>query len=563
MAEATPPPPSADPPDVAGQASGAADEEPLFPPVDGDTPPPAPVSLPAAPQPGEGKSGRLLMEPMSEAPGARELTPLPDDPAFRKALRTWDEGPVRYIILKEEQDLFWKLETDEDRLRFIQDFWARRDSLPTTPVNEYREEFWRRVSEAERRFIDSPKTGWKTDRGRIWIVMGPPDELDNYSSRRMGTGVLRWIYRNRPNLLLEPNFIVAFRQTYSGEWEISNDPRDFDPVFRDLRSNIKPYWNQTSIASAYTPNLGEVKEVQPITFLSLYMDIGAAVAPPELYRLRETTAVVETRETFGTLDMRTSFEFLGADPDGRVRTGIVLGILKGSLVSETDPDEGDANLSIDMSLYAGETEDTDTVIRLPAAFGPSRENYVALLSGRLLFRTETALDPGKYLAVYRVLDRTSGQSAQARETFTVPPRFDEGLQLSTVVLADRLAAIDLDAERPDAFTLGRFRVVPNVEATYRNGRTFAFYYQVNGASYDPRTGRRRLDVEYAFAVAQADGWLELGESLIYRDQTNPQGWSVPLAGWPPASYRLTVKVTDVVSGDTTSNHAFFRVIPGA
>jgi hypothetical protein len=312
------------------------------------------------------------------------------------------------------------------------------------------------------------------------------------------------------------------------------------------------------------PDLGARIHLPRVDYLSLFLDLGQAMAPPELYRIQEREAQVETTEIFGVMDIRTAFEFLGPAPDGRVRTGIVMGILKGSLVSETDGDEADANLSMDMSLYQGELEEPDAIIRLPAGFGPSRENYIAPLSRRLLYRAELALEPGTYLAVYRVLDRTTGQAAQARESFTVPDRFHStGLSLSTIVMASALAPVNTAVERPDAFTLGLFRVAPNLDATYRNGETLAFFYQVNGASLDPRTGRRRLDVEYAFAVRQGESWLELGEALLYRDQTNPQAWSAPLRDWPPASYRLTVRATDVVSGDSVTHVAFFRVVPGS
>jgi GWxTD domain-containing protein len=504
------------------------------------------------------------MEPLISAPQVRELAPLPDSPEFRRALRNWDEGPVRYIILKEEQDLFRRLQTDEDRLGFIQGFWMRRDRSPETMDNEYRLEFWRRVSESERRFIDAPMPGWKTDRGRVWILLGPPDERDDFRSRAKGAGVLRWIYRNRPNYFLDSNFIVAFTKTPSGLWELSNNPKDFDPVFRDLNSSVRNFSSSIGIESELIANAGggDPIEVPSVTLLSLFMDLGQATAPPELYRVREGEAAVETTETFGTLDLRTTFEFLGPTPTGQVRTGIVLGILKGSLVAETDSEEADSDLAISMSLYVGDGENPDQVVPLPQPFGPSRENYVAGLQDRLLYRSEVTLSPGPYLAVYRILDRTSGQSAQARETFTVPSRFEEGLQLSSIVLARRLAEMDTSRERPDAFTLGRFRVVPALDATYRNGQTFAFYYQVSGADFDPGTGQRRLDVEYSFAVKQDTGWLELGESLVYRNQSNPQAWSVPLQNWPPANYRLRVAITDIVTGDRTSNDTFFRVIPG-
>ncbi|MFQ5720764.1 MAG: hypothetical protein ACE5IK_14595, partial [Acidobacteriota bacterium] len=229
---------------------------------------------------------------------------------------------------------------------------------------------------------------------------------------------------------------------------------------------------------------------------------------------------------------------------------------------EIDEDEADSSLTIDMSIYAGQSEDA-AVIRVRDGFGPSRGNYVASLSQRLVFRTALDLAPGSYLAVYRILDRTSGQAAQARETFTVPDRFSDGFNLSTIVLARQLSPIDLDNERPDAFTLGRFRVVPNIDATYRNGEDLAFYYQLSGADLDPRTGHPRLDVRYHFAAQQGDDWLDLGEALVYRDLEDPHGWSVPLIDWPPASYRLTVRITDKISGTTRSQDAYFRVVPGS
>jgi hypothetical protein len=292
------------------------------------------------------------------------------------------------------------------------------------------------------------------------------------------------------------------------------------------------------------------------------MDLGQAMAPPELYRVGKGTPSVRTTETFGTMDLRTSFEFLGPTFAGKVGTGIVLGILKSSLVSETDNEEADAELRLDMSLYRGTEENPGEVIPVAGSFGPSRENFVAGLNDRLLYRMEVELEPGSYLAVYRVLDSTSGQSAQARETFVIPSRFEEGLQISSIVLARHLARTNPDTEPADAFTLGQFRVVPELDATYHNGETFAFYYQVHGAGFDPRNGKRRLDVEYSFAVKQDSGWLELSESLIYRNQTNPQAWSVPLQAWPPANYRLRVQITDQVTGERTANDAYFRVIPG-
>ncbi|MFQ5720251.1 MAG: GWxTD domain-containing protein, partial [Acidobacteriota bacterium] len=311
------------------------------------------VALPPAPRLTEGKSGRLFIEPVNPLPpDASTLTPLPDDPEFRRGLAHWDRGPARYILLKEEQDLFRQLTTDEDRLYFIQGFWARRDRAKETPENEYRQEFWRRVSEANRRFIDSAEPGWKSDRGRIWIVLGPPDDVENYLGRQIGTNVIRWFYRQRPNLFLSSNFIVAFRRDDSGAYQLSNDLRDFDRVFRDLEQHIGPPVSDPQFPLAFPTEGQRTIRVNTTSRLALFLDLGQAAAPPELYRrMGERESQVETQESFGAMDVRTSFEFLGQHADGTVRTGVVVGVLKGSLVSEIDEDEADSSLTIDMSIY--------------------------------------------------------------------------------------------------------------------------------------------------------------------------------------------------------------------
>ena len=94
-------------------------------------------------------------------------------------LKKWVEGPIRYISKKEEIKQFKSLDTDEGRAVFVERFWRRRDPSPGTLTNEYRQLFWRRVQEANNSFVDSTKPGWMTDRGKIWILYGPPTEIDS------------------------------------------------------------------------------------------------------------------------------------------------------------------------------------------------------------------------------------------------------------------------------------------------------------------------------------------------------------------------------------------------
>src|ERR1700686_3475546 len=100
------------------------------------------------------------------------------DEKLRKELETpyrkWLNEDVAYIITDEERTAFKRLQTDEEREQFIEQFRLRRDPPPDTVENEFKEEHYRRIAYANENFASSVP-GWKTDRGRLYITYGPPD----------------------------------------------------------------------------------------------------------------------------------------------------------------------------------------------------------------------------------------------------------------------------------------------------------------------------------------------------------------------------------------------------
>src|SRR6516225_6043455 len=104
---------------------------------------------------------------------------------LRKELETpyrkWLNEDVAYIISDEERAAFKRLQTDEEREQFIEQFWLRRDPTPDTVENEFKEEHYRRIAYANERYA-SGIPGWKADRGRIYIMYGPPDEIESHPS---------------------------------------------------------------------------------------------------------------------------------------------------------------------------------------------------------------------------------------------------------------------------------------------------------------------------------------------------------------------------------------------
>ena len=138
--------------------------------------------------------------------------------------RKWLTEDVAYIIRDEERSAFKNLPTDDEREHFIEQFWLRRDPTPDTFENEFREEHYRRIAYANEHWA-SFVPGWKTDRGRIYIQYGPPDEIDSHPSGDASSSAPfeRWLYALidgvGTNVVVE--FVDAGR---TGDYHMTSDP---------------------------------------------------------------------------------------------------------------------------------------------------------------------------------------------------------------------------------------------------------------------------------------------------------------------------------------------------
>ncbi len=126
--------------------------------------------------------------------------------------RDWLEKDVVYIISKEEKDAFLRLARDEDRDKFMDEFWEIRNPTPGSPVNEFKEEHYRRIAFANARFgSEWVANGWQSDRGRIYIILGPPGSRQFFTSGGQVYPIELWFYTaNEPSL--PPFFYVMFYQ---------------------------------------------------------------------------------------------------------------------------------------------------------------------------------------------------------------------------------------------------------------------------------------------------------------------------------------------------------------
>jgi GWxTD domain-containing protein len=135
---------------------------------------------------------------------------------------TWADGPVQYLMLPDEVETWKDLATVDDRRNFMKWFWDRRDDDLRDNVNPTRDAFYQRVAEANRRFAGVFPKGWKSDPGRVWVILGRPDNIHND-----GLVVTVWTYFTRGRQRAFTNAYgemqLAFIESAPGQKEIVGD----------------------------------------------------------------------------------------------------------------------------------------------------------------------------------------------------------------------------------------------------------------------------------------------------------------------------------------------------
>ncbi|MBL8192142.1 MAG: GWxTD domain-containing protein, partial [Acidobacteria bacterium] len=160
---------------------------------------------------------------------------------LKSVYKKWVNEDVLWIITDEERKTFNSLKTDDERENFIEQFWLRRDPDPDTDANEYREEYYQRIAYANEHFT-SGIPGWKTDRGRIYIMFGPPHQKESHPS---GGSYDRPIWEGGGSTSTYPFEIWWYRYiegvgsdveiefvdpTGSGEYRIARNPNEKDAL---------------------------------------------------------------------------------------------------------------------------------------------------------------------------------------------------------------------------------------------------------------------------------------------------------------------------------------------
>lgn len=436
-------------------------------------------------------------------------------------LKEWPKGPIRYLITKDEEKAFRKLESDDARAGFVERFWLRRDPSPNTWVNEYRQQFWQRVHDANEKFLDSAGPGWKTDRGKIYILYGPPERIqedtdadvqgmESNSSR----GLVRWIYESRPGGRRDlPNTVVVpFVKTLTGEYRVSSDPRlasiFFDPSLLAERHSPDA-WTRYRIETAGSGSR-----------LDVLLDLGKMQeVPPQEQVLLER---VEARETYAQRPLSVRLDRF--EPPG------IAGVLA---VVTLDLPAGNEAPAIVVRLTPRDATRAPKILA-EGGFRTEGAGAARVAQGRVV------VEPGTWEVLALVVDPAEGANRVWRGTLTVAPR-DPRLRLSDVVLARSVTPLEfVGLTGYDApYTFGGFRVVPRLAGAIPRGEPLQLFFETYG-------GRPPYDATFTLEGREDDGrFRNLGAPQRFVQPTGAFAWSLPTApSWPLGEYRVRVEVRD-------------------
>ncbi|MDX6385942.1 MAG: hypothetical protein QOK48_3515 [Blastocatellia bacterium] len=497
-------------------------------------------------------------------------------PELKKAYKDWLDKDVAYIITEDERKAFKKLETDDERERFIEEFWRRRDPDPDTDENEFREEYYERIAYANEHYA-SGIPGWKTDRGRIYITWGKPDEVEshpsggNYNRESYEGGgststypFERWFYRYLPGVGsgIEIEFVDP---TGSGEYRIARNPDEKDALLHvpgagltlAEEMGLSDKGDRVANVGGIGSNSYTREQDSPFNRLQVLADLSR---PPAI-KFNELASAVNTpviEDNPLSFDVRVDFF---RQSDEKVITAFTIQTDNQNLVFQDSGGLQQAQMNIFGKIThvsgrrAGIFEDPVITRATPQELSEAKDRKSA-------YQKAVALAPGRYRVDVIVRDIASGATGVRHIGFEVPKYDPAKLSTSTLIMAVKLEGLG-DQPAVGMFTIGNVKVIPNVSGSYHRGSPVGIYMQIYNAGVDQTTLRPSVDVEYAL---MKDG-KEIGKQVEDWRGNSDSGQRLTLArlldsrGLAPGDYSLEVRVKDRVSGQALVQSAKFTVVP--
>ncbi len=501
--------------------------------------------------------------------------------------RKWLEEEAVYIITKEERDAFLRLTQDEDREKFIERFWQIRNPLPGSSSNPYREEHYRRIAYANQYFgNEAGLEGWRTDRGRVYITLGPPEQRGVYYGYRNLRPMEIWFYSsNSP--ALPPFFYIVFYQR-----ENIGDFRLYSPYFDGpdkLVTTVRGQNDRVAALKIIDESAGrevarttlslipdEPVDMQGATS-SLQSDVllsalrGFANHPLVKAELERRRRLMETVTARLILEGQ-HLEVLAVplrDSQGLTRCHYLVRLRRPQDLTVAQSNDGRYYYSIESRVRVFGPDNKLIFVQeksVSQSFGGDRLKQVQ----DKVFGYEgwLPLPPGKYRLDFLLTDWLKKAGYHAEKEVVIPNLPSAGILISGVVPFSDAEMVD--PAKSDLIPLAmagvKFTPLTGQQLNLAPEQSLNVVYQIWAPAGDPRAYQgQKLEVEYAFGRPASPGNTKAVRDEIGKEQfdvtgTLLSGKKISLEGLQPGNYLLTVTLTEPGSQQKAYGTLNFRVL---
>ena len=500
-----------------------------------------------------------------------------------KQYQKWLNEDVIYIITPEERRSFLHLSTNEEREQFIEAFWQRRNPDPDSPENTFKEEHYRRIAYANEHFA-SGIPGWKTDRGKIYIMWGPPDEIDSHPTggnwdRPMDQGggetttypYEDWRYRYLEGQDLGENVELEFVDpTSTGEYHLTMDPSEKDALLMvpgagltlaesmGMADKSQRFMNTDGTHMAENEmGMGLNSGDEEFNRLEKY----AAIFRPPPVKFKDLEAAATARVVRDQVKFDYRFDFLRITSDTvLVPITVQIPVKQLSFQEKDGVDSASIDLFVRVTSLGGRVVQTfeDTLRSdIPASL------LQKSLGTSRIYQKTVPLSPNLYRLDIVVKDVNSGNVGVVNTRLPVPHFQDDELSTSSLILADDIQPVSSKDIGIGQFVLGDVKVRPKLDQAFTAKDSMGVYLQVYNLKVDEKTHRADTSVEYRVKKDKdSQPMLKFDvppEKLPQHGEELTLEQLITLGSLAPGKYQLEVAVTDNLTKQTITPTADFTV----
>jgi GWxTD domain-containing protein len=494
----------------------------------------------------------------------------------------WMDEEVRWIISDEERTAFKRLQTDDEKQAFIEQFWLRRDPSPDTEENEFKEEHYRRIAWANDRFA-SGVPGWKTDRGQIYIKFGPPDENDSHTSGGPGE---RKIEEGGGNTTFFPYEIWRYRYleccgsdveiefvdpSMTNEYHLTMDPSEKDALSRVPGAGLTMYeqmglankadrFTRTDGTLLGTGSMPLPAKMNQFDRLQQFTNLQKAPG----VKFKDLEALVQSTIKYNLLPMKVRTDYFPLT-GSNVIFNLTIQFERKDLQYKQKDGVAEAAVNIYAKIETLTRRQVIRPIEEVVSIPPvPAEMLQQATQGSAIYQKQVYLVPGTYRLTVAAKDIVSGNTTTYEQRLDVPHFEDDRLGMSSLVLADMIEKVPTTSLGTGQFVIGASKVRPRVNGRFRRDEKVGIYLQIYNFELDQLTHKPEGEVLYEVVK---NGTNEKVFDFT-EDLTKLTGGAaqmvieklLPLQNFEPGDYTLKMKVIDKKRNETLSPTATFTVL---